>query len=108
MRITAQKLRAKGACGDDIKVFEKRWPDGCNVTRKNCEIAFRKLEMNVEWATAYLLSASVFKDIEDAADDACDKCWESKGPDVDCVGHCNWNKVYIEAFYQAAKGKEAS
>ncbi len=103
MRITAQLLRDKEACGDDIEAFEKQWPDGCNVTRKNCQIAFKKLGMDVEWAAAHLLSASGSKDIKDAANDACNKCWESTGPDADCSGHCNWYKAYIEAFYQAAK-----
>ncbi len=57
MGITAKLLREKGACGPDIAKFKGRWPNGCQVTQKNCEIAFGgELDMSVGWAVERLLS----------------------------------------------------
>ncbi len=97
MRITAKKLKAKGACEDDIKAFEKQWPDGCNVTRKNCEIAFEKLYMHVPWAARNLLSPKAFAEYEKMSDQRAKACVEARGV-------CRCYEDDIEAFYQAAKG----
>ena len=57
MRITAELLREKKACEPDIKKFLERWPEGCEVTPENCEIAFGgELDMSVDWAAEFLLS----------------------------------------------------
>lgn len=99
MRITADKLRELGACAGDIEAFEKQWPDGCEVTRENCDIAFGRkgLGMHVHWAASRLLSRKAYDEYGEAVNDmhaACEavdtilcKCWEST----------------IELFYQAAK-----
>ena len=97
MRITAKKLRGAGACGDDIKAFEKRWPDGCNVTRKNCEIAFNELCMSANWAGNNLLSGSACAKFSKFVANTADACIKAKGG-------CECHKAFIEAFYQAAKG----
>ena len=57
MRITAKLLREAGACEGDIAVFEKQWPDGCNVTKKNSLKAFCELGLIVDWAADELLGA---------------------------------------------------
>ena len=102
MRITAQLLRDKEACRSDIRAFREQWPNGCNVTRKNCQIAFKKLEMNVGWAIGALLPREARIECTDAGDKACCEC-NIKYVE-DCPDFCEYDKVRIEAFYQAAKG----
>ncbi len=121
MRITAELLRDKGACTFDIKRFEKQWPDGCNVTRKNCEIAFGPLGMDVNWAAGGLLSPEAYYEYEKTRNqayheyqDVRDKAWTkyltgrnakySKFHKVRARAYAEYHKVCIEAFYQAAKG----
>ena len=60
MRITAKMLREKGACFGDVNCFEERWPDGCDITPKNCKIAFGELGMDIDWAAEELLSVQVY------------------------------------------------
>ena len=55
MRITAKLLREKGACKSNVIDFEEQWPDGCEITPENCEIAFGKLDMSVDWAATHFL-----------------------------------------------------
>ena len=56
MRITAAMLREKNACADQVKIFESEWPNGANVTLKNCRRAF-ELGLSLDWAAENLLSA---------------------------------------------------
>ncbi len=101
MRITAKKLKIAGACKGDVKAFEKRWPDGCNVTRENCRIAFRTLKMDVEWAAENLLSGGC-QSVIDAGANACKKCRTYHV--CDFPPYCKFDEARIEAFYQLAKG----
>ncbi len=100
MRITAKLLRTKKACEIDVEIFETQWPKGCNVTRKNCKIAFRELGMSVGWAIGMLLPRKAQIECTDAGDKVCREC----NIDRDCPDYCEYGKVRIEAFYQAAKG----
>ena len=56
MKITAQMLRDKGACKNQVETFENEWPNGCNVTRKNC-LRAAELRLDFNWAAGWLLSA---------------------------------------------------
>ena len=58
MRITAAMLREKGACEEQVKVFEAEWPDGASVTLSHCRRGV-ELGMDVEWAGTHLLSGTV-------------------------------------------------
>ncbi len=102
MRITAKKLRAKGACEPDIEAFEKQWPKGCNVTRENCRIAFRASKMSVMWAAENLLSEGDFQSVINASGIACGEC--ERRNRCENPSYCAFDKATIEAFYQAAKG----
>ena len=46
--VTAKWLRERGACKDQIEVFEREWPFGADVTAANIRHA-AKLGLNVGW-----------------------------------------------------------
>lgn len=48
MKVTAEMLRKKHACGEKIKVFEEEWPQGAEVTSENCLRAV-ELELDLLW-----------------------------------------------------------
>ena len=43
--ITALELRSMGACEKQILTFEREWPEGCAITRRN---ALRAAELNLD------------------------------------------------------------
>ena len=100
MRITAKKLRAAKACKGHIEKFEEQWPGGCNVTRKNCEIAFKKLRMNVSWAGHKLLSREASIELDKMCAERHKVCIEAAAVNT---SRCKCYEDDIEAFYQAAK-----
>ena len=54
MKVTAQMLRDKEACEDQVEVFEREWPDGTRITKKACLRAV-ELDLDVFWcATKFL------------------------------------------------------
>lgn len=105
MKITAALLKEKGACKDDIRAFEKQWPNGCKVTRKNCRIAFNVMGLDVTWAAAELLSIKEFAKYQEVCYSAQAKyarrygCWVTEER-----VWAKYRKARIEAFYQAARG----
>ena len=65
MRITAAMLREKNACAEQVKIFESEWPNGANVTLKNCRRAF-ELGLSLDWAVENLLSATAWATYQSA------------------------------------------
>ena len=98
MRITAKKLREVDACVQDIAKFEKEWPGGCNVTKKNCLKAFCELGLIAEWAAEEFLSETDYSKYLRATMTTWDKYMDEGG--------VAWDK-HVEAcaiaFWRAAK-----
>lgn len=63
--ITPKMLRSKGACPTQLRIFKERWPEGAEVTLKNCQEAAR-LGLNFDWAAQSLLSAPARKAYREA------------------------------------------
>jgi len=54
MKVTARKLRNKGACEVDVLIFEKEWPKGVEITLEVLQRA-AELELGLDWfARAFL------------------------------------------------------
>ena len=58
-------LRAKGACADQLAIFEREWPDGCAVTLDDCHRAVA-LGLDLNWAAENLLPATAWNAYADA------------------------------------------
>jgi len=54
--ITAEMLRAKGACADQVEKFRKTWPNGATVTKANA-LKAAKLGLDNEWVADNFLPA---------------------------------------------------
>ena len=52
--ITAQMLRDRGACNDQVNIFAAEWPGGAEVTLENC-LRAAELGFNFDWAANVLL-----------------------------------------------------
>ncbi len=97
--ITAKMLIDKRACEEDIEVFERHWPDGCDFTLRNCQIAFEELGLSVNWAAANLLSQQASDEYKKLSEDMYKAC--AKRSLVDTV-ECRCSEDLIEMFYQMA------
>ena len=60
MKITADMLRERDACEEQVLVFEKEWPKGTDVT---LEAALRAVELglDLEWFAASFLSGEAWE-----------------------------------------------
>ena len=67
--ITAEMLKAKGACKPQFKEFCTTWPNGCEITLQNCKRA-AKLGFNLDWIAKSFLSATVWKAYDEATGSA--------------------------------------
>lgn len=54
-RVTARWLRSQSACPKQVKVFEREWPDGADLTLANFERA-ANLRLDLTWLAAVALS----------------------------------------------------
>ncbi len=98
MRITAELLRAEEAC--HVEVFEAQWPDGCDVTLENCEIAFGELGMDVDWAASALLSSSACEEYLAATLSA----WaEQRNARFRPLARAKYNKIAAITFCELAQ-----
>ena len=61
MRITAEMLRAKGACEERVATFEKEWPEGTELT---LPVAMRALALGLDlsWFAAMFLRGPAWKE----------------------------------------------
>lgn len=57
MEITVERLRALGARCEELRAFEREWPDGAAVTRENVLRAV-ELRLDMEWFARRLLPES--------------------------------------------------
>ena len=56
--ITASQLRQAGACQDQINIFQKEWPNGCEVN----ELSIRRIDalhLDINWAVHCLAPPSI-------------------------------------------------
>lgn len=60
-KITAEMLRKLKACEEMVKIFEREWPDGAEVTRGNAARAAVALGLDISWAAINLLTAPACK-----------------------------------------------
>ena len=65
MHITAEMLRAKNACDDQVAIFEKEWPAGVEVT---AAVVWRavELELDIHWFAAKFLPTPAWAEYEKA------------------------------------------
>ena len=54
MKITYDMI--KNGCENQVKIFQRTWPNGVEVTVENCLIAV-ELGLNLDWAATHLFSA---------------------------------------------------
>ncbi len=68
MKVTAEQLKAKGACKEQVCIFEKEWPDGVEITE---EVLARATELHLDllWFASNFLPAP-----------AREAYWEATGP----------------------------
>ena len=81
-RITADWLRAWGACKEQVAVVEREWPNGARPLLATARKAAR-LGLDVNWLARRLLPDHAWKEFERAEDELfskyhriCDKLWE--------------------------------
>ena len=60
MKVTAQRLRDKDACEDQVKIFEKEWPDGTRITKKAC-LRAAELELDTYWFAITFLRGKAWR-----------------------------------------------
>lgn len=65
MKITADKLRALGACEEYVEQFEKLWPQGARVTRANVIMALNA-GVPIDWLLNRLWPQSVYREYSEA------------------------------------------
>jgi len=65
MRVTAQMLRDRNACEDQVAIFEREWPDGVNVGIRAARKAV-KLGLDLEWFAETFLPPAAWADYEKA------------------------------------------
>ena len=56
LRITADMLREKHACSEQVCIFEAEWPNGWTATKKNC-LRAATLHLNLDWAATAFFTA---------------------------------------------------
>ena len=69
MKLTADMLRSKDACPDQVAVFLAEWPDGTDVTEASIMRA-RSLGLDVDWFTCRFLPAPAFAEYLQATNPA--------------------------------------
>ena len=57
MRVTAEQLRAMGACEDQVAIVEREWPRGVPITVPSLRKAFR-LGLCVDWFASEVIQAN--------------------------------------------------
>ena len=65
MKITKQQLVAAHVCPNQVKIFDKEWPDGAEITLENYLLAV-KLDLNVDWFAKNIFSAPAQKAYDEA------------------------------------------
>ena len=77
MKITADMLRERGACEEQVLVFEKEWPKGTDVT---LEAALRAVELglDLEWFAASFLSGEAWEAYQKATAPSLEAYWKAK------------------------------
>jgi len=60
MKVTAEMLRNKDACEDQVEIFEKAFPTGTRVTRRVC-LRAAELGLNTDWFALNFLSPKQFE-----------------------------------------------
>ena len=72
--ITAELLRSKGACDEQVRKFASRWPKGGKVTLNAC-LEAATLGLNFDWAAQNLLSPTPLKAYDAAMAEAFYAAW---------------------------------
>ena len=67
--ITAQMLRDRGACNDQVNIFAAEWPGGAEVTLENC-LRAAELGFNFDWVANVLLPSEARQVYAAAIDEA--------------------------------------
>ena len=99
MLITAEMLWKKVPCDWEAKIFEREWPDGATLRKKNI-LRAAALELDIDWFARAFLPASARKKYDKARATAWKKYDEAIAP--------AWKK-YEEAIAPAlAKYREAT
>ena len=73
VRVTAERLREMGACGDAVKCVEREWPRGVPVTVQSIAKAFRlglDSDVDVEWFARRTLTDSALAEYGKVKDSA--------------------------------------
>ena len=102
VRVTAERLREMGACGDAVKCVEREWPRGVPVTVQSIAKAFR-LGLDVEWFASCILTASAWVEYEKAMAPA-----RAKYQKVTAPAWAEYGKVKDSAWADYEKVKDSA
>ena len=90
MKITAERLRKKGAGCPQVAIFEKEWADGAEVTLRNLLRAV-KLDLDIAWFAEHCLPRSIRKRYHAEAA----PIWERYDTEADLL----WKRYYAEVAF---------
>ena len=66
MKVTRRSLKKLGVCADQVTLFRRTFPRGCEPTEANLLTAY-KVGLDVAWWTATVLPAAALAAYEEAA-----------------------------------------
>ena len=95
MKLTAQMLRDKKACGEQVELFVELFGESVSVTQKRC--AAHANEFDWEWAAEKLLPKPAwaeFDKVRDAAWAEFDKVRDVAWAEYDKVCNAAWAEYY--------------
>ena len=95
MKITKRLLKRKGATCDQVDIFAKEWPRGCEVTLENVTRAVA-LGLDIDWAAENLLTAAAWAEYNDKATAA---SWDE---------YNKYNKARVAAWDEYVKATAAA
>ena len=104
MKITKELLNSLQACEKQVCIFEKEWPNGCEVTRTNIDRAI-ELRLDLYWLASYLFPKAIdsaWKAYSEAVDSAWKTYNEATAPAYDET-ISSAKKAYHEAVASAEK-----
>lgn len=76
-KITAQMLRDKDACSEQVAIFEQQWPNGVKVGIHAVRKA-GKLGLDVYWFAANFLTDAAWAGYEEVRDAALAECRKAR------------------------------
>jgi len=94
MKVTANQLREKGACKNQVLTFKKEWPKGVEITLEVLERAI-ELKLDLDWFACNFLPAPTWEAYKKATDPAEAAYIKATAPAREA-----YRKARVSALYQ--------